>query len=272
MKARAGRGSRCLAPGRSGAAAQCALALAILALAGCGASRDRIPPGIPDPDRVLYERGLQAVEDERWLAAREDFRQVVDNYPQSQYRADAKLGVGDSYLGEGTTEAFVLAVNEFREFLTFYPTHPRADVAQYKLALTYYRQMLSPDRDQTQTKEAVREFETFIQRYPNSQLLGDVRAKLREVRDRLAESEYRVGLFYYRTQWYPGAIDRFKAVLQSDPEFTRRDAVYFYLAESLLKSSLKAEALPYYERLVKEFVQSEYLSDAQKRIAELKGS
>ena len=32
----------------------------------------------------------------------------------------------------------------------------------------------------------------------------------------------------------------------------------------------KAEALPYYERLIKEFEKSEYLPLAQKRVAELK--
>ena len=34
----------------------------------------------------------------------------------------------------------------------------------------------------------------------------------------------------------------------------------------------QAEALPYFERLVKEFEQSEYLEEATKRIAELKSS
>ena len=57
-------------------------------------------------------------------------RQVVENYPNSMHRPDAKLGVGDTYLGEKTAESLVLAANEYREFLTFYPTNPRADYAQ----------------------------------------------------------------------------------------------------------------------------------------------
>ena len=58
---------------------------------------------------------------------------MTETYTQSPYRPDAKLGIGDTYLGEGTAEALVLAINEFREFLSFYPTNPRADYAQYKL-------------------------------------------------------------------------------------------------------------------------------------------
>jgi outer membrane protein assembly factor BamD len=237
----------------------------------CGSNPRRVPAGNSQPDRYLFERGTDELNERDWLPAREYFRELVDSYPQSQYRADAKLGIGDSYLGEGTTEAKILAMNEYREFLTFFPTHPRADYAQYKLAMAHYYQMLNPQRDQTETKEAIREFNAFIERYPNSQLVGDVRTRLREAKDRLSESDYQVGLFYYRNRWYPGAVDRFKAVLERDPEYTYRDALYFHLAESLVKLQRPAEALPYFERLVKEFERSEYLADAHKRIAELKG-
>jgi len=242
-----------------------------LVLAGACASRDSRPPaGTSQPDKFLFDRGTEAVKEEKWLTAREHFRQLIDSYPQSQYRAEAKLGLGDTYMGEGTSEAFVLAIGEFREFLTFFPTHQRADYAQYKIALAHFNQMRGPERDQSETKEAIEEFEIFVQRYPNSPLMPEVKQKFRAARDRLSQSEYRVGLFYFRSRWYPGAIDRFKGILKSDPEFTNRDAVYFHLAESLLRTNLKAEALPYYERLVEEFEQSEFLEQTRKRIAELK--
>jgi outer membrane protein assembly factor BamD (BamD/ComL family) len=78
-----------------------------------------------------------------------------------------------------------------------------------------------------------------------------------------------VGLYYFRVKWYTGAIDRFKEVLKDDPGYPERDAVYYYLAESLLKTDKKAEAVPYYDRLVKEFERSAYLDDARKRLEAL---
>ena len=45
---------------------------------------------------------------------------------RARYRPDAKLGVGDTYLGEGTAEALVLAINEFQEFLVVLPDATRA--------------------------------------------------------------------------------------------------------------------------------------------------
>ena len=100
--------------------------------------------------------------------------------------------------------------------------------------------------------------------------MPEAQQKLREARDRLSQSEYRVGFFYYRSRWFPGAIERFVSVLKNDPQFTNRDAVYYHLAESLMKIERPAEALPYYDKLIAEFEKSEYLEEAKKRVTEIK--
>ena len=249
------------------------VALALAAAAACVTDGSRVVPGgTLEPDKFLFDKGNAALAAKKWLNAREYFKQVVETYTGSTYRPDAKLAVGDTYLGEGTAEALVLAINEFTEFLSFYPTNKRADYAQYKLGLAHFRQMRKPERDQTETREAISQFRTFVARYPTSDLMPEVQMKLRESRDRLSESDYLVGYFYFRQRWYPGAIDRFQAVLKDDPEYTRRDAVFFNLAESYMRIKREAEALPYYERLVEQFQESEYLPGAQKRIAEVKAT
>jgi outer membrane protein assembly factor BamD len=250
-----------------------AMGVVVLALtAACGARQQTPPTGSAQPDRFLFERGSEALKQKEWMNARTYFQQIVDGYPQSPFRPDAKLGLGDAYLAENSPESLVSAANEFREFLQFYPTSPRADYAQYKLAMTHFVQMRSADRDQTETKAALTEFDTFFQRYPNSPLMPEVKEKWRMARDRLSDHSYRVGLLYYRIRWDPGAIDRFREVLRDDPAFSRRDAVYFYLAESLVRSdkTKKAEAIPYLERLLAEFDQSEFLDRARERLEELK--
>jgi outer membrane protein assembly factor BamD len=252
------------------------LVLLVVALAGASGcltvTKGTVPAGTLEPDKFLFDKGTAALDAKKWLTAREYYKQVVETYTGSVYRPDAKLGIGDTYLGEGSAEALVLAINEFREFLTFYPTNRRADYAQYKLSLAHFRQMRAPQRDQTETRETIKELETLVQRYPNSSLMPEAKAKLREARDRLSEADYLVGFFYFRQRWYPGAIDRFKAVLKQDAEYTGRDAVYFNLAESYVKIKRPAEALPLYERLVEEFQQSEYLVEARKRITEIKAT
>ena len=248
------------------------VSVVLAASAACATGPRRPPVGTPDPDRFLFERGTEELNEKNWFTAREYFRQLVDSYPQSPYRADAKLGIGDTYLGEGTIEGYVLGINEYKEFLSFYPTHRRADYAQFKLAMAHFYQMRGPMRDQTETQEAIRELTNFIERYPRSSLLPEARQRLREARDRIGDHELGVGVQYYRTKWYPGAIDRLRALLERDPEFTNRDAVLFYLADSLDKAGRPAEALPYFDRLVREFERSEFLERAQTRASEIRAS
>jgi outer membrane protein assembly factor BamD len=250
-------------------------ALALLLLAGaCAQKGTKIPPGTDKPDQFLFERGTTALKEKRWFTAREFFQTLIDTYPQSPHRADAKLGLADAYLGDGSPASQVLAINEYREFLSFYPIHPRAHYAQFKLGMCHFYRMHGPDRDQTETVEAIAELTLFLQRYPNPQenpLLEEGRARLREARDRLSDSDYRVAYFYLRTQKFPpAAIDRLNAILKNDPEYSRRDAVYFHLAQALLRVNRPAEALPYLDRLITEFEVSEYLEEAKKLAETLK--
>jgi outer membrane protein assembly factor BamD len=244
--------------------------LATLAGACASGGPKKPPTGTLEPDKFLWERGTENLAKKRWLVSREYFRQLIDSYPQSQYRASAKLGLGDTYLGERSSESFVLAINEFKEFLNFYPTHSDAHYAQFKLAMAHFYQMRAPMRDQTETRDAIRELQAYVTRFPDKDLITEARQKLREAKDRLDDWDFGVAEHYFRIKWYPGVVGRLKPLLLADPEYTRRDAVYYYLGESFLKARQPNEALPYFERLVKEFEQSEFLEKAKLRITELK--
>jgi len=195
-----------------------ALAVALvtpLALAGCGASGPKMPPvGSSEPDKFLFDHGNEAMAKKRWMAAREYFKALVERYPQSPYRPDAKLALGDTYIFENTAESKVLAVNEFQEFLSFFPTSPRADYAQYRIGYAHFKQMLKPQRDQTETRETLLQFAIFFRRYPNSPLRPEVEKYNRQARDRLSQSEFEVGRFYARLNWCPGAVERLQGLIK----------------------------------------------------------
>jgi len=249
--------------------ALCSLLLVAFTAGACSSN----PPASTAPgdaDKILLDRGMAALKDRSWTRARTYFSELLESYPQSPLRAEAKLGVGDSFLGENNAASYVYAQNEFREFLAFYPTNPRADYSQMQLGMVHFNQMLSPQRDQTETREAIKEFQTFVDRYPNSALLPQVKARLRESRDRLSDADLQVANFYLSIRLYHAADVRYRDILTSDPDYSRKDALYFRLAETLEKSAKPAEALPYYERLLSEFEKSEFLEETRKRVARLK--
>jgi outer membrane protein assembly factor BamD (BamD/ComL family) len=101
--------------------------------------------------------------------------------------------------------------------------------------------------------------------------MPEVRTKLREAKDRLDASDYLVGYFYFRQRWYPGAIDRFKTLLK-ETGVLGRDAVYFHLAEALVKMKQELRPCRISRSFCRNSKRSEYLLETHKRIAELKAA
>ena len=245
-------------------------ALCPLLLVWACSSNAPVTAGPGEADQILLDRGNAALKEKSWTRARTYFSELLESYPQSPLRAEAKLGVGDSFLGENNSASYVYAQNEYREFLAFYPTNQKADYAQMQLGMVHFNQMLSAQRDQTETREAIKEFQTFVDRYPNSPLINQVKQRLRDARDRLSDADMIVANFYLSIRLYSGAEPRYRHVLQTDPDYTRKDSLYFHLAETLEKTNKKPEALPYYERLLKEYEKSEYLEEATRRVDRLR--
>ena len=193
----------------------------------------RPPTGTPEPDKFLFEAGTAALDERRWLVVarvlpRADRHLSAD--PASAPTPSSASATPTS--AKASAESYVLALNEFREFLTFYPTHERADYAQYKLGMTHFYQMHSrrsrSDRDARGDPGA----DALRRALPAER--ADRGGQAAAARGEGSPEPVRVQrrlLTTIRSQWYPGAVDRFKALLEQDPEFTNRDAVYFYLGE-----------------------------------------
>ena len=248
--------------------------VAAISAIGCGGNELELNPIEDAADTVLFERGEEALAEENWTRAREYFETIRDNYPQSVLRDQARLRIIDTYEGENNEIAYSSALTELREFQRLYPpTHELAPIAQFKIAMVFYNQMKRPEREQVQTRAAIYEFEQFISDYTESadaELITDARAMLREARDRLSEASFIVGRYYYRIRNYLGAMDRFREILDDDPGYSRRDVVYYYLADSLTINGFDTEALPMFERLISEYPDSEYVSEATQQITSLK--
>jgi hypothetical protein len=80
-----------------------------------------------------------------------------------------------------------------------------------------------------------------------------------------------VGKLYYSGRWVPGALARWGKLLREDPDYSKKDEVYFYTGEALMKGGADpAQALAFYERLVAEFPKSKYFKKSQIRIKTIK--
>src|SRR3989442_6314153 len=170
------------------------------------------------PDKVLFDRGMDAMKHNHFDIARLDMQTLINTYPDSEFIARAKLALADSWYAEGGTAALAQAEQEYKDFETFFPNMPEAAEAQVKIANIHFQQMEKPDRDYTHAMRAEEEYRQVIMQYPdNKQMVAEAKKKLLQVQEVIAEREYRIGRFYYLRESYPAAIARLQSLANKDP-------------------------------------------------------
>lgn len=251
-------------------AALLSLAAGLAGAAGCSNAAVREVPTGAQADRRLLALGQQALEARDWNTARTWFRQLLDTYPRSQFAGDARLGIADSYANQRGQQNALLAATEYRDYLTFFPNHPRADYAQFQIAYGHFRQRRSADRDQEDTRLAAEEFEKLLELYPNSRYAEDAREHLGECRELLATSLLLKAEFYQdMRRWCRGAIPRLEELLAAYPTFHRAAEVRERLARALTDCGRENEALVHYQKIVEEYADSPFVEEARERIREI---
>ncbi len=185
------------------------------------------------PDKVLFDRGMDAMKHNRFDVARLDMQTLINTYPDSEFIARAKLALADSWYAEGGTAALAQAETEYKDFETFFPNMPEAAEAQLKIANIHFQEMEKPDRDFTHAVRAEQEYRQVILQYPDNQkMVAEARKKLLQVQEVIAEREYRVGRFYYMRQSYPAAIARLQSLADRYPLYSKADETLFSLGQS----------------------------------------
>ena len=103
----------------------------------------------------------------------------------------------------------------YTDFLSLHPTNENIPYVMYQIGLCHYNQILSIDRDQSDTLRSLGDFERLIARYPTSKFAFMAEKKVRECRQKLAEKEFSIGEFYFKRERYKAAIQRFEALTKN---------------------------------------------------------
>jgi outer membrane protein assembly factor BamD len=185
------------------------------------------------PDKVLFDRGMDAMKHNHFDIARLDMQTLINTYPDSEFIARAKLSLADSWYAEGGTAALAQAEQEYEDFETFFPNMPEAAEAQVKIANIHYQQMEKPDRDFTHAVRAEQEYRKVILQYPDNQkMVAEARKRCLQVQEVIAEREFRVGRFYYLKDSYPAAIARLQSLIDRYPLYSKADETLYLLGQS----------------------------------------
>ena len=127
-------------------------------------------------------------------------------------------------------EDYAEAGVEYQHFLDLHKTHILAPYAQYRLGLSYFKQVTARDRDPEPVRKAMEGMEKLLKEYPGSSYEPDARTRIKECREHLASYELYVGRHYYREAAYLAAIHRFERVVRQYPESEAFSQAVYYLA------------------------------------------
>jgi outer membrane protein assembly factor BamD len=207
----------------------------LLIAAGC-TNKKAVNPlanvGSKQPDKVLFDKAMDAMHHNRFDVARLTLQTLINTYPDSEFVARAKLAVGDSWYAEGGTAALAQAEQEYDDFETFFPNMPEAAEAQLKIANIHFQQMEKSDRDFTHAKRAEDEYRKMILTYPDSKLVPEAKQRLLEVQEVLGEREFEIGRFYYLRESYIASEARLQSLINQYPLYSKADEALYLLGQS----------------------------------------
>jgi outer membrane protein assembly factor BamD len=239
------------------------LLMTVTGLLGCGGTKQVTIDPKSKTDAEIYQMGVAYMQQEEWDKAREAFRTVFESFPQSEFRISAKLGNADSYYEEGRVASYLLAYQEYQDFISLFPFSPKACYAQLRMGLCYYQMREKPDRDQTNTKKALEEFKKVVDNYPNCEQYQEANKYLLACYSSLAEHEYLVAYYYGRTGRYAAAIERIKVLLRSYPEPVHQAKHYMTIARALEALQQNQESCTYYDKILTKWPQFEEIGEAR---------
>jgi outer membrane protein assembly factor BamD len=237
------------------------------------------------PDKVLYDKALDATKRGHFDVARLDLQTLLNTYPDSQYQMKAKLAIADSWYKEGGTAALTQAEQEYKDFITFFPNAPEAAEAQMRVGDIYFRQMDKPDRDYAKAVHAEEEYRLMLQQFPESTLVPQAKQRLREVQEVMATRESTIAAFYATRSAWPATIARYQTVVDTYPQYSHMDDVLVGLgdayetearyvrsiklpeaAKARLEKTYDDQAIAAYSKVILEHSASPHVEDARDRL------
>ena len=233
-----------------------------------------------EPDKVLYDRALDDLKHRKFTEGRLSLQTLINTYPDSEYLAKAKLSMADSFYKEGGTSNLTQAIEEYKNFIVFFPFLDEAAYAQMQVGMAHYQMMEKSDRDTNQAQAAEAELQVFLLKYPESPLAPQAEQRLRDVQEVLADGEFRIGRYYYVKQDYRASAARLMEVSERYPLYSQSDDALAMLGDvyQRARQASKSEddknhwgglAAQCYSRIARDYPLSSRAAEAKTRLADM---
>lgn len=198
----------------------------LLLLVGCSL----FGTGKNEPEKTpeeLMSQGISEFRDGDYQDAVESFQKLKDRYPYSTLAVRAQLKMADALFER---EIFEEALQAYIEFERLHPKNKSIPYTIYQQGMCHFLRMSSIDRDQTSTKNALKEFERLCKEFPKNQFCMQAQRNIRACYSHLAEHEFYVGRFYFKSGRYLAALRRFEYLIKNYPDLGLHKKALSYIS------------------------------------------
>ena len=191
-------------------------------------------------DIEIYSKGLASLKKGNLNKAALEFDDVFLKYPFSSLSSKSEIMSAYSLYQNNKTKK---AITKLSSFIEMNPQGELTKYAHYLLAMCYYAQVSSEDRDPSTSIKSLNYFKLIITKYPNTDYAKDANLKIELLNNTLAKNELNIGKFYLRKGAPASSIKRFKSVLENYQNTSAIPETLYRLSEAFLLIGLKDEAV-----------------------------
>lgn len=218
------------------------IALSLVACAGNPANNRELT------EAEHYREARKLLERKTFLDAIEQLEELEARFPYGDHTEQAQI---DLIYARYRSLDYPGATAQAERFIRTYPSNEHLDYVLYLRGLAHYymEQGLfdrvfgsnKAPRDLASMKDAFRDFDELVRRYPDSSYAADSRSRMVFIRNLLAEQELIVARYYARRQAYIASANRAQDVIrhyQQTPSVEESVAILTKSYESLEQPQL----------------------------------
>lgn len=243
------------------------LSLTILLLTGC-TQFDKLVKS--NDSEAKYQAAVNYYDNQDYNRAIQLFENLFLQYHGKEHAEDIAWRYANALL---KIKDYYTASYQFKTFFKRYPYSPNAEEALYMAAMCKYYQSPEYNLDQQHTKEAINEFESYVDRYPSSTHIPEINEHLDELRNKLMRKDYEIAYGYYFTEQYNAAYVSLQQFLNLYPDSPYKENAMFYMLASGYKYGINSteekkrerlqQVVSDFDRFATSFKDSKHLTQAQ---------
>lgn len=166
---------------------------------------------------------------------------------------------------------YFMAGSYFKTFVDQFPFGKHAEEAHYIVALCDYKISPRPELNQENTKNALEEFNVFINKYAYSPKVEECKKMIAELQDKLVEKSHTSAKLYYDMKEYKAAVVAINNSLKQyanskyreEMMYLKLHALYLYALNSMpdKQKTRYQDTMDDYYSFMEEFPKSRYARD-----------